>query len=117
MQTLKSKLCFCLQGSKDMHKLRQTVGCILKRKSDFSVADDAEACNNDADEYMVHMGVLTACLGKRIPVVHNSVMASTMRDALQRHGGSVYYMPRSDEVILFLLGTHIAACVFCSTND
>jgi hypothetical protein len=101
-------LCVCSdtkqsQGAKDMEGVRRMVNCLVKKKKGSS-SNDGE----DEEEYKVHMAVLTASLGKKMPIVQGNIMTRCLDAAVEKRGGSVYYVPRYDEVhTLFCMGASL----------
>ena len=81
-----------------MDSAKQLVSSLLKRQVDgFSCQPEAGEGFDEA-EYKVHMAVLTATLGKRVPIIDGNMMSRCMEEEVDAREGSVYYMPRHDEV-------------------
>lgn len=87
-----------------MQRVRELVDRVFRRRrrDERTGGKDNEGCcggdGGDDDEYKVHMAVLTACLGKRVPVAHGNLMATTLRQAIEsKPGGSIRFLPRSEE--------------------
>ena len=77
-----------------MRRVQQLVDCIVRRQP----LEDDEHRQDEDDEYLVHMVVLTASIGKKVPVAQGNITVRTMHEAVAKQGGSVHYMPRCEEV-------------------
>ena len=80
-----------------MDEVKRMVDCLVKGKSvheDENEEDDFE----EEEGYRVHVAVLTACVGKKMPITHGNIMARTLDAAMKRRGGSFAYVTKKDEV-------------------
>ena len=105
-----------MQGCKDVGSAKRLINSLLKRQVDGFSCGEADQGAEEESEYKVHMAVLTATLGKRMPIIDGNMMSRTLEDEVEAREGSVYYMPRHDEVgffaLWFLCGFFLLVCCF-----
>lgn len=91
----------CEQGTRDVASIHEIIRCLVCGTMPSASSQHNSGASPDP-EYIVHMGILTACLGKKVPVSARNIMVSTMEDALSRcpeDSVSVFERAlRSDEV-------------------
>ena len=81
-------MCICVQGVRDVRKIKQVIESKLKGKQHISSDSSPPLSQPVEDDYIVTMAVLTVCLGKKVPISRGNIMMATMAEAMGRQASS-----------------------------